>query len=69
MDFTHGEEVLLGGERFVISTIEGSPPTRYRLLASGPSGPLVVWASPRELRKIERYTHAHDDTDRVMGRG
>ena len=69
MDFTHGEEVLLDGERFVISAIEGSPPTRYRLLASGPRGPRVVWASPRELHKIDRYTRARDDTDRIMGRG
>jgi hypothetical protein len=69
MVFTHGEEELLNGERFVISAREGSPPTRYRLLASGAAGPRVVWASPRELTKIDRYTRARDDTDRIMGRG
>jgi hypothetical protein len=66
MNFTHGEEVLMEGERFVIAAIEGDPPQRYRLLASGPNGPRVVWAPARALRKIDRYTRSHDDTDRVM---
>jgi hypothetical protein len=66
MIFTHGEEVLLEGERFVIAGIEGSPATRYRLLATSPTGPRVVWAPASALRKIDSYTRPRDDTDDVV---
>jgi len=66
MTFTHGEEVLVDGVRYVISAIEGEPPTRYRLLATTPHGPRVRWAVPAELRKIEAYTRQHADTAHVM---
>ncbi|MBW6455539.1 MAG: hypothetical protein K0A98_06605 [Trueperaceae bacterium] len=66
MTFTHGEEVLVDGVRYVISAIEGQPPTRYRLLATTPQGPRVRWAAPGELRKIEAYTKQRSDTAHVM---
>jgi len=66
MTFTHGEEVLVDGERYVISAIEGDPPTRFRLLATTAHGPSVRWASPKELHKIEAYTRPRDDTDHVV---
>jgi hypothetical protein len=63
MTFTHGEEVLVDDVRYVISGIEGSPPTRYRLLATTPRGPSIVWASASDLRKIDAYTRPRDDTN------
>jgi hypothetical protein len=63
MTFTHGEEVLVDDVRYVISGIEGRPPTRYRLLATTPRGPSIVWATAGELRKIDAYTRPRDDTD------
>jgi len=62
MTFTHGEEVLVDDVRYVISEIEGRPPTRVRLLATTPSGPRILWADASELRKIESYTRPRDDT-------
>lgn len=62
MTFTHGEEVLVDGVRYVISAIEGVPPTRVRLLATTPHGPRIVWAEASSLRKIESYTRPRDDT-------
>jgi hypothetical protein len=66
MTFTHGEEVLVDGDRYVISAIEGRPPARYRLLATTPQGPSVRWAAPSELRKIEAYTRPRADTDHLV---
>ncbi len=66
MTFTHGEEVLVDGERYVISAIDGGPPMRYRLLATTARGPVVRWATHHELRKIETYTTALDDTDHLV---
>lgn len=66
MTFTHGEEVLVDGERFVISAIEGDPPTRYRLLAVTDHGPRVLWAAAAQLRKIEAYTRPRNDTDHLV---
>ncbi len=66
MTFTHGEEVLIGGDRYVISAIEGRPPQRYRLLATAPGGPVVRWAAPAELRKIEAYTRPRPDTNYLV---
>lgn len=63
MTFTQGEEVLVDDVRYVISGIEGRPPTRYRLLATTPQGPAIVWAAAGDLRKIDAYTRSRDDTD------
>jgi len=66
MTFTHGEEVLVDGVRYVISASDGRPPTRYRLLATTPQGPRIVWAAASALRKIDAYTRPRDDTDRSV---
>ena len=63
MNFTVGEEVLVDEVRYVVSTIEGDPPARYRLLATTPRGAVVRWAAAGELRKMSVYVRARDDTD------
>jgi hypothetical protein len=63
MVFHPGEEVLFDGARFVIWGIDGE---RYRLLASGPTGVKICYATANELRKIESYTQARDDTDHFV---
>lgn len=63
MTFTVGEEVLVDDVRYVVSTIEGDPPTRYRVLASTPRGAHVRWVAPHELRKLSVYVRPRDDTD------
>ncbi len=63
MNFTVGEEVLVDDVRYVVSSIEGDPPTRFRLLATTPSGAKVLWAVPSELRKMAVYVRPRDDTD------
>lgn len=63
MNFTVGEEVLVDDVRYVVSTIEGDPPTRYRLLATTPSGARVLWAAPSDLHKMTVYVRPRDDTD------
>ncbi len=60
--FTIGEEVLLDGERFVITLKQPSPPYRYRLVRTTEQGPQVAWAEPDELQNIERYTTPRADT-------
>ena len=60
--FTIGEEVLLDGERFVITLRQPSPPYRYRLVRTTATGPQVAWAEPDDLAKIERYTTPVPDT-------
>jgi hypothetical protein len=62
--FTVGEEVLLGGERYVISQIEAGPSGRVRLLATTPEGARMVWSTLSRLGKMESYTRPDDDTDR-----
>ncbi len=66
MTFTVGEEVLVDDMRYVVSRIEGTPPTRYRVLATTPEGAVVRWVAPTELRKIAAYTTPNDDTDRSV---
>ncbi len=66
MTFTVGEEVLVDDRRYVVSAIEGSPPTRFRVLATSPEGATVRWVAPSELRKIDAYTRPNDDTDRSV---
>jgi hypothetical protein len=61
MTFTMGEEVLHEDERYVIWGIQENP-TRYRLLATTKQGTKIVWASPKELEKIRKYTDPRDDT-------
>lgn len=63
MEFTVGEEVLVDAVRYVVSTIEGDPPTRYRLLATTPDGARILWATPSEVRKMAAYVRPRDDTD------
>ncbi len=63
--FTIGEEVLLDGERFVITLRQPLPPYRYRLVRTTPYGPEIAWAEPGELGKIERYTTPRQDTPPV----
>jgi hypothetical protein len=63
MNFTVGEEVLVDDVRYVVSTIEGDPPTRFRLLATTPNGARMLWAAPSELRKMAVYVRPRDDTD------
>ncbi len=63
MNFTVGEEVMVDDVRYVVSTIEGSPPERYRLLATTPQGAIVRWAAPSELVKMTVYVRPRDDTD------
>lgn len=63
--FTIGEEVLLEGERFVITLRQPLPPYRYRLVRTTATGPEVAWAEPDELEKIERYTTPVMDTPAV----
>ncbi len=65
--FTIGEEVLYRGERFAITTQAPLPPYQYRLVATTPQGVKVVWAQHEELGKMERYTTARDDTQRIQG--
>jgi hypothetical protein len=62
MTFTVGEEVLVDGVRYVVASIEGAPPTRYRLLATTPRGTSVRWAAPAELGKMTAYVEPRDDT-------
>lgn len=66
MTFTVGEEVLVDDMRYVVSEIEGTPPTRYRILATTPHGAVVRWVAPNALHKIAAYTTPHDDTDRSV---
>jgi hypothetical protein len=63
MTFTVGEEVLVDDVRYVVSSIEGDPPTRYRLLATTPTGARVRWAAPAQLQKLTVYVRPRDDTD------
>ncbi len=63
MNFTVGEEVLVDDVRYVVSSIEGDPPTRFRLLATTPTGAKVLWAAPSELHKMSVYVRPRDDTD------
>lgn len=63
MTFTVGEEVLVEDVRYVVSSIEGDPPTRFRLLATTPDGARVLWAAPSQLRKLTVYVRPRDDTD------
>ncbi len=63
--FTIGEEVLLEGERFVITLRQPLPPYRYRLVRTTPTGPEVTWAELGDLAKIERYTTPRQDTPPV----
>ena len=63
MNFTVGEEVLVDDVRYVVSSIEGDPPTRFRLLATTPAGAKVLWARPSALRKMTAYVRPRDDTD------
>lgn len=65
--FTVGEEVLFEDERYVVSAIDRVD-GRYRLLATTPHGARVVWAPHGALHKMERYTHARDDTARMAPR-
>lgn len=63
MNFTVGEEVLVDDVRYVVSTIEGDPPERFRLLATTPTGAKVLWVAANELRKIDVYVRPRDDTE------
>ena len=63
MNFTVGEEVIVDDVRYVVSSIEGDPPTRFRLLATTPTGAKVRWAATDELRKMSAYVLPRDDTD------
>lgn len=54
-----GEEVLYDGDRYVIWGMEKS---LYRLLASTPKGARIVWANPKDLEKIRKYTEPRHDT-------
>ena len=56
MTFTVGEEVLYGGERFVVAGIDPSRPYPYRLLATTPTGARIVWAKADRLAKLANYT-------------
>jgi hypothetical protein len=66
MTFSYAEEVLVDGVRYTIAGSDGHPPTRYRLLATTPHGPKIVWAAAADLRKIDAYTRSRDDTDHNM---
>jgi uncharacterized protein with von Willebrand factor type A (vWA) domain len=59
MTFTMGEEVLYDGDRYVIWGME---PNRYRLLASTKQGTKIIWANPKDVEKIRKYTEARNDT-------
>lgn len=61
-DFNVGEEVLYGGERFVIAGRSEGGVFRYRLLATRPEGAEVVWALGGDLVRLPAYTRIPDDT-------
>lgn len=61
-DFNVGEEVLYGGERFVIAGRSDDPVFRYRLLATTPEGAKVVWAMFGELERLPAYSRSRDDS-------
>ena len=63
MNFTVGEEVLVDDVRYVVSAIEGDPPTRFRLLATAASGAKILWAAASTLRKMTVYVRPRDDTE------
>ena len=66
MNFTVGEEVIVDDVRYVVSSIEGDPPTRFRLLATTPTGAKVLWAATDRLRKMSAYVRPRDDTDSAV---
>jgi len=60
--FTVGTEVLYGGRRYVITSLQSKEPFPVRLLATTPDGPEVVMARPGDLVKISSYTEPRYDT-------
>lgn len=63
--YTIGEEVLYGGDRYVIAGRRDGP-YGYRLLSSSGrhSGDAkIVWAAEAELSPLRSYTDARDDTN------
>jgi hypothetical protein len=66
--FTIGEEVLLDGERFVVSRLDPAPSTRVRLLATTPDGARFAWSTVERLTKIASYTKPRDDTRQLPRR-
>jgi hypothetical protein len=62
MTFTMGEEVLFEGDRYVIWGISENEPKRYRLLATTNQGAKIIWANPKDLEKILKYTNPQNDT-------
>lgn len=63
--YSIGEEVIYRDQRYVIGTASPRPPYQFRLLATTPDGMRVVLALESELTKMERYTHARNDTESI----
>lgn len=61
--FFVGDEVLYQDERYVISEQAKDGPYDFKLLATGPKGAKVIWATTSQLKKLDKYTKAADDTD------
>ena len=63
--FTIGEEVLYGGERFVINTVRPQEPYQFCIIRTGEHGAKILWVTEAELSRLDRYIEQHDDTMRV----
>ena len=50
-------------ERYVLAAISKDEPVRCRLLSTTAKGARMVWVSPDELEKIDKYIKPNDDTD------
>ena len=60
--FTVGHEVLYGGRRYVITSLQSREPYTVRLLATTPDGPEVRFVRVGDLEKISSYTEPRHDT-------
>lgn len=63
--YTVGEEVLYGGDRYVIAGRRDGP-YGYRLLRTGgrtARSARIVWAAEADLAPMRSYTDPRDDTD------
>ena len=57
-----GEEVRYQGERWVVSSIDGSRTRPYRLLRTTAAGTEIRWATETDLKHPESYVRPVLDT-------